>query len=124
METKLKLEYHSKKHNTLELKVRVLIDNTMCYCDDLQSFKRMFNNGLEKITQPNAFSADTSYKVKTINDNKIEIWHRKPTGETDRHICTIVETAICPECMQECDKEELNMFYGLCETCSEQDSEV
>lgn len=31
------------------------------------------------------------------------------------------EKVTCPECLQEVEQEELDMFGGICETCSEDD---
>ena len=30
----------------------------------------------------------------------------------------MTEIITCPECLEECDQEELNVFGGLCEACA------
>lgn len=91
----IKIEKTSKrKFNTLEMKVMVLLEQVKFYAEDLDSFKRIFDEDLKKMKRPNTNIPHLTYKClpgqKIIGDPPcLEIWHVSPTGYHDRCIAKI-----------------------------------
>lgn len=82
------------KHNMLELKIFQLIQNAKYYAQDLDGFKRIFDEDIKKIKRPNINEAYLSYKCipgqKILGDPPcLEIWHVNPQGMHDRLIAKI-----------------------------------
>lgn len=82
------------KHNTLELKVLALLGQVKYYAQDLDSFKRIFDEDIKKIKRPNTNLPELTYKCKIgqkiLGDPPcLEIWHVNPQGMHDRLIAKI-----------------------------------
>lgn len=88
---------HYSKRNMIELKVLQLLQTVKFYAQDLDGFKRIFDEDIKKIKRPNTVEVHLSYKCipgqKILGDPPcLEVWHVNPQGMCDRCIAKITNT--------------------------------
>lgn len=84
------------KHNTLETKVISHLYTVKFYCNDLTSFKKVFDEDIKKFPRPNTNIPELSYKCifpqnKVAGEEELlEVWHLNSAGNYDRLIAKII----------------------------------
>lgn len=87
---KIVVSYKSRRSNKYELCARITIEQTRQFTENLEQFKRVFDEDIKKHKKQSIGTVDMFYKCEfNIKTNKLEVWHLTSIGDKDRLLCEI-----------------------------------
>ena len=90
----VKVDYKSRRSNTYELKVRVVI-SSLEGCESLYTFESNFKSALEALPKQSYGAPSCFYKVEWAGQqDHLEIWHLNSFGDKDRLVAVVTQEEV------------------------------
>lgn len=91
MENNLKIVILSKRHTSLETKVKSVLKEIEMYCNSVFEARIYFNASIKEVHSGNSIVAAYIYKILEVNHRFFEVWHYRPDGSQDYMVASVEE---------------------------------